>query len=342
MPTIPALCCPQPAFNAQHPHEVPVTPVDSCIDAKPVFICGEAPTPVNLEGTACDGSSNPAAGNKGEIVQVVQAPGQVMTVRICEDDRDFELSCGVDPVTGHQVQTAYKIVAGAFELIKRWDTVTGVEWTGDPATLEGCGGKTLESEQELFCDTGVPFLRWYVIEEGRPTGDVVDTDLNGQPYTVTNPATVVKGECKPTCADEPIRDCNGSVIGYGYTAATALVVGATATMDDCDGNTAVYLMAASDTDHPVPIEGCDGSIAGYAASKGCETSTVKDIELVFMCDAGTTFIRHFVYLDGAIDSTYDTNTLGSPYTVSSEASVTVGACVAQCAPATYQGVQTSW
>lgn len=201
MANIPALCCPQPAVNPNMQREIPVTPVDPCVDAKPVFICGEAPpTPITLDGTACDGTALPAAGNSGELVQVVQPPGQVFSVRFCSDDNsDFELSCGIDPDTGHTVQTAYKIVNGTFELIKRWDVVTGAEWTGDPATLESCAGTKLESEQELFCDSGVPFLRWYVIEDGMPTGAYVDTDFSGASYTVTNPAAVTKGECVAAC-----------------------------------------------------------------------------------------------------------------------------------------------
>jgi hypothetical protein len=109
----------------------------------------------------------------------------------------------VDPDTGHQVQTAYKIVAGEFVLIKRWDTVTGTEWTGDPATLEGCGGKPLEAEQELFCDNGVEFLRWFTIEAGVPTGQYVDTDFTGALYTVTDEANVKRGACVPAVVCEP-------------------------------------------------------------------------------------------------------------------------------------------
>lgn len=157
--------------------------------------CDAAAQEIELEGQDCAGESLPATGKPGELVQVVQAPGQVLTVRICEDDRDFELSCGIDPETGHQVQTAYRIVNGEFELIKRWDTVTGLEWTGDPATLEGCGGKPLESEQELFCDAGTEFFRWYVIEDGEPTGQYIDTDFAGAPYTVTDEAGIKRGAC---------------------------------------------------------------------------------------------------------------------------------------------------
>lgn len=202
LPTL--LCCPTPAINPGMPRPIPVTPVDPCVDAQKVFICGGELTPqppavpVTLDGQDCDGAALPATGNPGELVQIVQAPGQVLSVRFCSDDNsDFELSCGIDPATDHQIQTAYKIVNGAFELIKRWDTVTGAEWTGDPATLKGCGGSSLEAEKEEFCDGTNSFFRWYVIEDGAPTGDFVDTDYDGASYTPLGPVT--RGSCVAAC-----------------------------------------------------------------------------------------------------------------------------------------------
>lgn len=176
--------------------------------------CDAAAQDITLDGQACDGTLLPATGKPGQLVNVVQEPGQVLTVRICEDDRDFELSCGIDPATDHQIQTAYRITSGEFVLIKRWDTVTGEEWTGDPATLEGCGGKPIESEQELFCDNGVEFLRWFVIEDGMPTGQYVDTDFTGAPYTVTDEANVKRGACVPVEVCEPtISSAPGNALG---------------------------------------------------------------------------------------------------------------------------------
>lgn len=181
----------------------------------------EPPEPLTLDGQDCDGAALPATGNPGELVQIVQPPGQVLSVRFCsEDNADFELSCGVDPLTGHQIQTAYKIVAGEFVLIKRWDTVTGTEWTGDPATLEGCGGKPLEAEQELFCDNGVEFLRWYTIEDGVPTGQYIDTDFTGAPYTVTDESGIKRGACvaevlcEPTISSAPGDTLAGLLPGH--------------------------------------------------------------------------------------------------------------------------------
>lgn len=159
---------------------------------------------ITFEGQNCNGESVAVEGNKGEIVQVVQAPGQVMTVRICEDDRDFELSCGKDPETGHEVQTAYKITAGAFVLINRWDTVTGEEWTGDPAVLESCGGATIESDPRDACVNGQDLTQWVVKSEGVPTGVVFFTDAAGQLVEVEAGAEISFGQCQTSCAKAPL------------------------------------------------------------------------------------------------------------------------------------------
>ena len=169
----------------------------TCVVAPPTTP-EDPPTPITLDGQDCDGAANPATGNPGELVQIVQAPGQVLSVRFCSDDAaDFELACGVDPATGHQVQTAYKIVSGAFVLIARWDVVTGAAWTGDASTLEGCGGSPLESDPQVMCDNGVEFLRWIVKKNGNPTGVKYDTTSTGAAYTASGAETF--GACVAGC-----------------------------------------------------------------------------------------------------------------------------------------------
>lgn len=223
----PVLCCPTPAINTLLPNtrpgesnKIPTTPGYACENPLYIIDCGDAvaPTPITLDGQDCAGAANPATGNPGELVQIVQAPGQVLSVRFCSDDNsDFELSCGVDPANGHQVQTAYRIVNGTFELIKRWDTVTGAEWTGDATTLEGCGGKALESEAIEMCDNGITFLRWHVIEDGIPTGQSIDTDLAGATYTPTG--TPTPGKCQAAeLESDPVAVC------YDGTALTMWVI----------------------------------------------------------------------------------------------------------------------
>jgi hypothetical protein len=153
------------------------------------------PTPVTLDGQDCEGAALPATGLPGQLTQIIQAPGQVLSVRMCSDDAaDFELACGIDPATEHQIQTAYKIVNGEFVLINRWDVVTGLAWTGDATTLEGCGGAGVESDPEVFCDGTNTFYRWFVKKNGVPTGVTYDTDFNAAPYAASSPVT--QGACQ--------------------------------------------------------------------------------------------------------------------------------------------------
>lgn len=161
--------------------------------------CSNEPIPeITIDGQDCAGAPVSVTGQAGSLTSVVQAPGTVFSVKLCEEDRDFELACGKDPATGHDIQTAYKITNGDFVLIKRWDVVTGAEWTGDPSTLEGCGGTKYEAEKQLMCDNGTEFLRWFVLKNGLPTGQFVDTDFAGATYTPTG--TVSHGACVVACA----------------------------------------------------------------------------------------------------------------------------------------------
>ena len=174
--------CPQEVVMVCDPNAVPVEP--------PVVV------PITLDGQDCDGAALPATGNPGELVQIVQAPGQVLSVRMCSDDAaDFELACGVDPDTGHTIQTAYKIVAGQFVVINRWDVVSGLAWTGDAATLESCNGVTQESDPREVCVGGVNLTQWVVMEAGMPTGTVFYTNNAGQIVEVAPGAEVTLGAC---------------------------------------------------------------------------------------------------------------------------------------------------
>jgi hypothetical protein len=115
---------------------------------------------------------------------------------MCSDDAaDFELACGIDPNTGHTIQTAYKIVAGQFVVINRWDVNTGAAWTGDAATLASCAGVTQESDPREVCVNGAALTQWVVMEAGMPTGTVFYTNNAGQLVEVAPGAEVTLGAC---------------------------------------------------------------------------------------------------------------------------------------------------
>lgn len=226
------LCCPTPAFNAQHPHEVPngstgipTTPGYACTNPLFVQVCDDTTPPVvvpiTLDGQDCAGVAKPATGNPGELVQIVQAPGQVLSVRFCSDDNaDFELACGIDPDTGHTIQTAYKIVAGQFVVINRWDVNTGAAWTGDANTLASCSGVTQESDPREVCVGGTALTQWVVMEAGLPTGTVFYTNNSGQLVEVAPGAEVTLGACVQ--ADNP---CIPSISSAPANALTGLLAG---------------------------------------------------------------------------------------------------------------------
>lgn len=170
----------------------------------------DPPTPITLDGQDCSGDPLPVTGERGELVQIVQAPGQVLSVRFCTDDAaDFELACGKDPATDHEIQTAYKIVNGEFVLISRIDVITGLPWTGDPSTLEACGGSGLDSDPETVCVDGVSATRWLVKENGIPTSIVHYTDADGQLFIPAAGAVVVLGSCPAAACGPTISSAFG-------------------------------------------------------------------------------------------------------------------------------------
>lgn len=204
----PILCCPEPAVkNPLLPHTVPdsskgvpTTPGYSCTN--PLFItnCGDVnptppPGPVTLIGEDCDGAPVSVTGNAGEMTAVVQAPGTVFKVQVCDNAKDYEKVVLCDATTNHKIAVITNFADPSAPDVSYWDLNTGAVWTGSVDDLETCPDSDTESDAELACDSGTEFLRWFVKKDGVPTGVVFDTDLSGLPYTVTDPAAVTLGKC---------------------------------------------------------------------------------------------------------------------------------------------------
>ena len=213
MAQAPKLCCPTPAFNALHPHEVPststgipTTPGYACTNPLFVTSCGpaEPPEDVTLEGQDCEGNPVEASAPPGQIVYAVQAPGTTFKVQLCENPRDTEKVVLCDKTTQHKVAVISDLTDPAAPVVTFWDLNTGAPWAGDIDDLEACSGATLESDPVEMCDAGVEFLRWIVKDNGEPTGQKFDTDLTGAPYTVTDEAGVKTGKCETSCAKAPL------------------------------------------------------------------------------------------------------------------------------------------
>ena len=290
------------------------------------------PAPITLDGQDCDGAANPATGMPGELVQIVQAPGQVLSVRFCSDDAaDFELACGIDPTNDHQIQTAYKIVNGEFVLISRWDVVTGLAWTGDASTLNACGGSGLESDADDVCVEGTSLRRWTVKKDGVPTGDLYYTDSTGAIFDVPSTAVVVLGSCVTNCATLPIQDCNGTIYGYAFDASSAAAALATVALEDCDGVVYGYIFDSAGAGHTKPVyEGCAPDpevLVGYAADIGCATDKVQESDRVDVCVDGVSRVQWVVKENGVPTGlVYYTDADGQLVEVASGAGVTLGSC----------------
>jgi hypothetical protein len=172
------------------------------------------PTPITLDGTDCEGETLPATGLPGELVQVVQPPGQVFNVRFCEPQSDVETVTLCDPSNDHQIVFQYDMSTVPPTLLSAFDMMTGAVFTGDPATLEVCGNAAVESDPQEMCDNGVQFIRWFVMKKGVPTGVHYDTDKAGAAYTVTNEAAVTFGKCVAVEVCEPtISSAPGNALG---------------------------------------------------------------------------------------------------------------------------------
>lgn len=292
--------------------------------------------PITLDGQDCDGAPLPATGMPGELVQIVQAPGQALTVRFCADDKDFEVSCGKDPATGHEVQTVYRIEAGAMVVYGRWDVVTGQPWTGDPTTLEACGGSRLESDERDVCVNGENLTQWIVKKDGVPTNAVYYTDANGQLVDVPASAVVVAGLCVPRCADAPIVDCDNVIHGYAYNVASAAAAGATVPIEGCDGSVFGYILPAIAPGHTKPITmgcGADAEIIGYAADIGCASDIEQESDPVDVCIDGVPATRWQIKENGVpVSVAHYTNAKGELIYPTVDAVITLGHCTAVCAP----------
>ena len=206
-----ALCCPPTAVNGNYPRprpdsskDIPTTPGWSC--ENPLFIsdCAPAPEPITVVGQDCDGNDVPVTGLPGQVSAVVQAPGTVFKVQLCDNAKDYEKVILCDVNTKHKVAVITDFTDPTNPVVSYWDINTGAPWTGDVDDLEACADTDTESDAVEMCDAGTVFLRWVVKANGVPTGVVFDTGLDGAPYVVSDPAGVTVGKCEASCAKAPL------------------------------------------------------------------------------------------------------------------------------------------
>ncbi|WP_163269019.1 hypothetical protein [Chelativorans alearense] len=182
-------------------------------------------------------------------------------------------------------------------------------------TVGSCENGT-DLEMKVMCDDGtVSFLRWYVSQDGQPTGQFFDTDLDGVAYTPSDPAAVSVGPCPqdPECAPTPTTQLlydirsDGTVVPF----LRHMVV-------DCEGNVLeTHDTGLDEQDYVVDPNG--EVVAQPPGAPKCEA--------LLLCDkvgtASTPFIRRICRdADGTIQPPEDTDLDGAAYLIQGE----VGSC----------------
>ncbi len=282
MPQVPFLCCPPsprnglpaPMPDANRDPYIPVEPGLAC--SNPVFVeaCDKD---VTLAGTDCDGNAKTVTGVRGEVVQVVQEPGQVLNVRFCEQQTDAETVILCDPSNDHQIAFQYDMKAVPPVLLSAFDLMTGQPFTGDPDTLTTCGGSSVteESDPHPMCDNGVNFIRWYVMRQGVPTGVTYDTDSRGMPYAVMDEAVVTLGTCVVQTA------CVPTIASAGGDAIASLPPGRVIGVQNPNGvrvevltSAGLFIVVAGVTSFSTSDFGCEVTVEAVTVSEGAVSDVI--------------------------------------------------------------------
>lgn len=119
----------------------------------------------------------------------------------------------------------------------------GTAFTGDTANLVQCGNiDNPEADPREMCDGQTTFIRWYLLEDGEPTGTTFDTDLSGAPYAPVG--TPVMGACtdqisvdyESACFRDPSSVDNLKINGSVVRTTNRVSGAVTVTYIDDDGN----------------------------------------------------------------------------------------------------------
>lgn len=145
--------------------------------------------------------------SSGVVIEGVTAP-----IPVCiQGEKDFEQVYKCDLVTGNTIliRTVLNHDTNLF-VTTYYDLVLGVDWVGNPADLTECTSNTLESDKVKLCDDNGEFYRWFVKDNGEPTGVSYDTDLSGAPYV---PVGAVVECSDPTITLLPVCDVLTATVG---------------------------------------------------------------------------------------------------------------------------------
>jgi len=200
-----AFCCPPPGPGLR-PHLLP-TPTASaepCVKiCDPVTTVAGTGADITLGGQDCTGAALAATGATGAITQIVQAPGQVLAVRMCAPepqlDREMVVACNA---AGDKVVVQYDVTTVPPTELARTNLNTGA---AEPAgALVQCDNDDddIEVVGVRACLNGVSLPGLAVVKDGGTGASTVLSELWRDPTAGTwgaLPAGAVVGECN---ADE--------------------------------------------------------------------------------------------------------------------------------------------
>jgi hypothetical protein len=198
-----------------------ITPAGACPPA--AILQGQSEN-TTLQGQDCAGLPLTATGPIGQLTQVVQAPGQVLTVRMCPttqaQDREMVMLCAPDGVRVIiQNVTPDTAPLGTAPVIEAW-TLSGAPYTGVVADLVDCGIDKVNTERSDYCAAGQNYTRVDGLSEttGAPVWTVW---LNDVGVPVAAPSGAVKGICVVNAAPYIYIQQNTAVLTMaGILAAT--------------------------------------------------------------------------------------------------------------------------
>jgi hypothetical protein len=224
--TTPALCCPVIPVRGTNPgnyatsNQTTVTPGLDCSNPTAVSICEKD---VVLDGMDCNGDLVEVSGKSDSLKHVVQVPGTVFTVKMCQEQSalDAEIVVRCDPTTGDEILLQWNVLTNPPTLVSATNLVTNSPYTGDLKALTLCADQTqdYDSTSQVMCDAGKTFMRWFATKDGQPIGIKWDTLIDGTSYTVSDEAKVTVGicttanVCAPTISSVQASDLTGLLPG---------------------------------------------------------------------------------------------------------------------------------
>jgi hypothetical protein len=172
-----------------------ITPAGAC----PKEVMLTPGTDITIMGQDCAGLPLPVTAPYGTVAQVVQAPGQVLTVRMCPtakvQDREMVVLCAPDGTkVVIQNVTPEDAPLGTAPTFEAWG-LNGVPYGGAVAALTDCGAEKVDiSAGEDYCAAGVNYTRVDVISTTTllPVGVLW---LNDAGAPVAAPVAPTKGVC---------------------------------------------------------------------------------------------------------------------------------------------------